>query len=278
MNHLLLAAALILPAGARAMTAESLHVAADAAFLQSPALLRPAVKASAQLADEPFLQSALIPRPVRGTAGLGAELARASLAAQLDKNLHVKNYVFGARPLDLGLATDASFKKYYLTFSDQGGTVLKGIDDLNKLRSEAGLDVAIDASTRYNFRAELGSIFNDPRRNSILHMKPLTGGPSYDTKTGEILDAIRAQATVFSIDGDEYWMVYGRDAAADGSGFAATRSFLFIKIGSGFDKPKAWPLAESALTTDAPYDLNLGNAQVRVTRTSSGDFIIASAD
>lgn len=277
MNRLLLAAVLLAPA-AHAAAPESLSAGAAAAFAQSPALLRPAVKASSMLSEDfSFeLQPALKPQPAHAGA-LGAELARAKLADALDKNLHVKNYLFGSRSLDLGVATDAAFKTYFLTFSDKDGTALRPVGELGKLKDQ-GVDIQIDASTRYNFRAKMGSIFDDPRRNSDLYMTALSGGPSYDEKTGVIIDAIRAQAIVFNIGDEEYWAIYGRDVKTDGSGFADTRSLLFIHLGTGFTRPKAWPLAESSLTPDVASAVSLDGVQLNVTRTSGGELVLQQSD
>ena len=276
MNKLLLAAVLLVPAAAHAAALESLSAGAARDFALSPAMTQPLVRAEALIGSEPVLQPALEPQPLLSPRA-GAELARVSLASILDRSLHVKNYVFGSRALDFGVATDTAFKSYYLAFTDGAGTALTRISDFNKLRSDEGLDVKIDKATTYNFRAEIASIFNDPIHNSVLHMHPVTGGPSYDTTTGEILDAIRAQSVVLKINGAEYWMLYGRNALPDGGGFAATRSFLFIKINT-MAKPQAWPLAESALAIDTPYTVDLGGVSVQLTRTSAGDLIANDAN
>ena len=274
MNRLILAAVLVLPAAAFAAPVESLSAGAEIDFANAPALARPLASDSAKLARKPVLQPALKPQPVRATR-VGAELARVNLAAALDRNLHLKNYTLGSRALDLGVATDAAFKNYFLAFTDGAGSTLRSIGDPQKLRGE-GVNIDIDASTSYNFRVEVnGVIFGDPIRDSILHITPLKGGTNYDPTTGEIVDAIHARATVFSIDKAEYMMAYGRDVLPDGSGFAATNSFLFIRI-NGLST-KAWPLAESALKADAAAVVKLGDASVQLTRTSGGELIINAA-
>lgn len=274
MRNVLLSALLLLPAAAGAQSLESLRAGAAAAFLNAPLLVRPALEAPA--ADqEPVLQPALQPQPFRPSGAAGPVLARMNLASQLDRNLHVSNYRFGARPLDLGVATDAGFKKFFFAFSDPAGTVLGPIGDLNKLRGD-GVDIRIDAATVYNFKVSI-NIFS-PVRGSTLHMNPTAGtnGPEQSVKTGAVLDAVRARATLMTLGGQEYWIFYGRDALPEGGGFAATRSFLFVHM-DGLSS-KAWPLAEDALKPDAPAVVDLGGAKVSLTRTSAGELLANSAN
>lgn len=269
---LLPALALLIPSLAGAESLEALRAGAAAGFLEAPRLVRPALEPRAQ---EPVLQPALKPLPFRPSGAPGAALARMNLAAQLDRNLHVTNYRFGARPLDLGVATDAGFKKFFFTFSDPAGTVLGPLGDLNRLRGD-GVDIRIDAATVYNFKVSI-NIFS-PVRGSTLHMTPTAGtsGPEQSSKTGALLDAIRARATTFTLGGQEYWIFYGRDALPEGGGFANTRSFLFVKM-DGLSS-KAWPLAEGALKPDAPAVVDLGGAKVRLTRTSAGELVASAAN
>jgi hypothetical protein len=274
MKILLLTAVLLAPAAARAQSLEALRAGAADAFTLAPASVRPALQAAETANPEPVLQPALKPFPFRPSGAPGPVLARVNLAAQLDRNLHVTNYKFGARPLDLGVATDAGFKSFYLAFSDRADTVLGPVGDLNKLRGP-GADIRIDAATVYNFKVSI-NIFN-PVRGSTLQMSPTAGtaGPSHDVTTGAVLDAARARAALMTLGGSEYWIFFGRDAAA-GGGFAATRSFLFVHM-NGLSS-KAWPLAESALKPDAAAVVDLGGTPVSVTLTSAGELVVRSAN
>lgn len=274
MIHSILVAALLAPVAASAQTLETLSAGAETRFVQSPGSVRAAL--SAPVTDGgPVLQPALIPSPFRSARAAGAPLATLDLAAVLDRNLHVTNYKFGARPLDLGVATDAGFKSFFLTFTDRAGTVLGPLGDLNRLRGD-GVPVRIDASTVYNFRVSI-NIFS-PVRGSTLHMDPVQGtvGPSHDLSTGSLLDAIRARATLMTLGGEEYWIFYGRDALAGGGGFAATRSFLFVHM-NGLSS-KAWPLAEGALKVGTPAVVNLGAEKASVLLTADGKLLVSAAD
>lgn len=261
MKTALLCAALLLPAAAGAQSLEALRAGAAQSFTLAPSLVRPALQPAP---SEPVLQPALKPSPFRPSRALGPALARVDLAAQLDRNLHVRNDRFGARALDLGVATDAGFKKFFFAFSDAAGTVLAPIGNLSQLRG-SGVDARIDANTVYNFKVSI-NIFN-PVRGSTLRMTPAAGtsGPDHSVKTGDLLDAVRARAVLMSLRGEEYWIFYGRDALASG-GFGTTRSFLFVRM-NGLSS-KAWPLAESALTPGAPSVVDLGGVKVALTLTS----------
>jgi len=149
------------------------------------------------------------------------------------------------------------------------------IGSLSDLRGK-GLDIRVDASTVYNFRVEVGSIFDDPVHKSILWITPVQGtqGPSDRMTTGKLLDVMRAKSALVSVDGEEYEIFYGRDAKSDGSGFADTRSFLFTHE-AGMST-KAWPLSESALPLDTPTAVTLGDVELRMTRTSGGELVIAN--
>jgi hypothetical protein len=91
-------------------------------------------------------------------------------------------------------------------------------------------------------------------------------------KTGVLLDAVRAKSALVTINGDEYWIFYGRDALSDGSGFASTRSFL-ITHEAGLST-KAWPLSESALPLDKASEVDLGGVKAVFTRTSGGELVV----
>jgi|GEM_PF-4849883 len=264
--------ALLVPVAALAQSPEMLRGAADVEFAAASAMIHASIqKAVFSAAQGTFFQAPLKARPLARFSG--EELARVGLAAQLDRNLHVLNARFGARPLDVGLACEANnFKNDYLSFSDAKTMALGALGDLNRLRNE-GIDIRIDAKTVYHFHVSI-NIF-DPIRGSTLEMTPTQGttGPSTNMKTGTLLDAVRARSTVFSIDGQEYWILYGHDVKAGGDGFADTRSFLFIKI-DGLSS-KAWPLAESSLKVDAPSSVDLGGTGVTVTLTSGGELVVS---
>lgn len=265
-NALILAALVAAGRPVSAAGVESLRALAEQSFLQAPLLVRPA-----QAPSEPVLQPPLEPTPLRPDATLGVEIGRVNLAAQLDRNLSVVNRFFGIRALDVGVATDAAFSKFYLTFSDAQSTVLAALGDLNRLRG-SGVNARIDASTVYNFRVK-ANIFN-PARGSTLKMSPAPGtvGPAHDMKTGAVLDASRGRATLFVAGGLEFWVFYGRDVLPDGLDFAATRSFLFVHE-DGMSS-KAWPLAEAALAPDSPAIVDLGGTRVSLTRAADGFLIV----
>jgi hypothetical protein len=282
MKRVLLAAALLGPAAAGAATMESLGANADRSFFLAPLAVRPSVQAAAELswtARQAQTQVQLTPvfRALRPGERLGSEYGRVNLAAQLDRNLFLMKETLGTRLLDIGLAADAGAKTRFLTFTDGAGTTLGAIGSLSDLRGK-GVDVRIDASTVYNFRIEVGSIFDDPVHKSILHTTPTAGtrGPSYHMTTGALLTTTRAKSAVISVDGDEYWIFYGRDALTNGSGFADTRGFL-ITHEAGMST-KAWPVAESSLPVDAPTVVDLGGVQLQMTRTSGGELIVGSAN
>ena len=263
-----LVTAAVLTSPAAAQSLEALRVSADAALLQA---LPMAVHPELAKPREPVLQPALIPRPLRSTGAPGAVVGRATLAAIGLNSRHLMTRTFGARSLDLGVATDGAFKSYFLTFTDAKATTLAALGDLNRLRG-AGVDARIDAGTVYNFKVSI-NIFS-PVRGSTLKMTPVQGtnGPQNDVKTGALLDAIRAKSLVFKSHGQELWMFYGADAKPDASGFADTSSFLFIKE-DGLSS-KAWPLAESKLPLDSNAAVDLGGITLNLTRTAAGEIII----
>lgn len=230
-----------------------------------------------QAPQEPVLQPALQPRPFRPAAGRAKELARVSLASQLDKQRALLARQLGAAATDIGVAADAGLKTYYLTFTPAGRpapVTLGALGDLNRLRG-SGIDVRVDASTVYNFKVSI-NIFS-PVRGSTLNIKPVQGtrGPAHDVKTGTVLDAVKARSTVFRAGGKEFWLHFGTDVKADGTGFADTRSFLIVHE-DGLSS-KAWPLAESALPADTATSVDLGGTKLALTRTSSGVLIIGDA-
>ena len=263
-----LIAATVLPVSTAAQPLEALRLSADAALIQALPL---AVHPDLTKAQEPILQPALTPRLMRPSEAPGAVVARATLSALLEDARHIMTKTFGARSLDLGVASDAAFSSYFLTFTDAKTTTLAALGDLNRLRGE-GVDARIDAGTVYNFKVSV-NIFS-PVRGSTLKMTPVQGtrGPQNDVKTGALLDAIRAHSLVFKAHGQELWMFYGADAKPDASGFADTRSFLFIHE-DGLSS-KAWPLAESKLPIDATVSVSLGAIKINMTRSAAGELII----
>jgi hypothetical protein len=281
MKKILLAAAVLLPVAAAATTLESLSANAERAFLASPLSVRAAAQAAARLPQAPAPQAPVLLTPTVRVLGaneaLGSEYGRMKLAAQDDKNLYLLNEKLGSRLLDVGIATDPGAKNRFLTFTDGAGTTLGKIGSLSDLRGK-GIDIRIDASTVYNFRVEVGSIFDDPVHKSILHTTPINGtnGPTYHMTTGALLDVMRAKSSIVNIDGEDYEIFYGRDAKSDGSGFANTHGFLFTHE-AGMST-KAWPLAESALPLDVPTSVTLGDVTVQMTRTSGGELVVGSAN
>ncbi|MDE2491752.1 MAG: hypothetical protein KGM24_12975 [Elusimicrobia bacterium] len=273
MRTLLTLAVLAVPAAAFAVPLESQSVAAGAGFARLSADVRPALtrRILAASSREPVLQPPLVPQPFRTASAPGAELLRFKLSDEFDRNLYVMNDKLGARARDVGVATDAGFKSFYLTFTDKSGTVLAPLGDLNRLRG-AGVDVRIDASTVYNFRVSI-NIFN-PIRGSTLDIAPAEGtsGPSWSLRTGSVLDAARARAQIAVIGGDEYWIFYGQDVKPGGGAFAPTRSFLFVHM-NGLSS-KAWPLDADSLKPGRPARVDLGGVGVWLTRTASGELVV----
>ncbi len=268
MKMILAVLAAALSSSASAQSLEALRFAADSALIQA---LPQARHPDLQKPQEPVLQPSLEPKAMHPNAAKGPEVARATLAA-IDKNArHLLTKTFGARVLDLGVASDPAFKSYYLVFTDAKTSVLAALGDLNRLRGE-GVDARIDANTVYNFKVSI-NIFS-PVRGSTLKMTPVQGtrGPQNDVKTGVVLDAIRAKSVVFKARGTEYWMLYGAAAKPDASGFADTNSFLFIHEDG--TSSKAWPLAESKLPLDTAVAVDLGGNTVNLTRTAGGEIVV----
>ncbi|MFI5361622.1 MAG: hypothetical protein ACHQ49_06610 [Elusimicrobiota bacterium] len=282
MKRTLLAASLLLPAAAGATSLESLSAAAEQSFLLTAPSVRPQVAAEAAAsAVPPAAPATILETPVlralRAGEKTGNELGRVNLSSQFDRNLFLLKETLGSRALDIGITADEGAKTRFLSFTDASGTTLGKIGSLSDLRGK-GVDIRIDASTVYNFRVEVGSIFDDPVHKSILYVTPTEGtqGRSYDMTTGALLDDMRAQSAIVAIDGDEYWFFYGRDALTDGSGFAKTHSFL-VTHEAGMST-KAWPIAESSLPLDTPTDVALGDTHVSMTRTSGGVLIVGSGN
>ncbi len=263
---ILTAASLACPAAAQ--TLEALSLSADAAFLQA---LPQAVHPDLARAKDPSLQKPLQPKPLQPTKVAGAVVARVSLPAILDNNRHLLTRTFGARSLDLGIASDATFSSYALTFTEATTSRLAPLGKLNRLWN-AGVNARIDENTVYNFKL-LINLFS-PMRGSTVKMTPVEGtrGPKNELKTGALIDAIRAHSVVLRVRGQELWLLYAADAKPDASGFADTRSFLFIKE-DGLSS-KIWPLAEARIPLDSSSSVALDGLTLTLTRTAADELII----
>lgn len=262
----LLAAAVAGSASAQSL--EALRFAADAALISA---LPGAIHPDLQEELEPVLQAPLKPMLLSPSRAPGPVVGTAVLSKLKSANRRVTTRQFGARSLDLGIASDASFKNKHFTFSDAKATTLAPLGDMNRLRG-AGVDARVDAKTVYNFKVVV-NIFS-PVRGSTLKMTPVQGtaGPAHDMKTGALLDAIKAKSFVFKAKGVELLLSYDADVLPDGSGFADTNSFLFTKE-DGLSS-KAWPLAESKLPLDTGAVVDLGGIKLTLLRTSAGTLVI----
>lgn len=261
-----LAAALASTASAQSL--EALRFSADAALMQA---LPKAVHPDLEAPREPILQSPLIPVPAGPVGATGAKVAKTLLSSISQNARHIMTKTFGARVLDLGVASDAAFSSYFLVFTDAKSSSLAALGDLNRLRGD-GVNARVDANTVYNFKVSI-NIFS-PVRGSTLKMTPVQGtrGPQNDVKTGNLLDAIKAKSVVFKAHGQELWMLYGADAKPDASGFADTNSFLFIKE-DGLSS-KAWPLAASKVPVGSPVVVDLGGNKITLTLSAAGELTI----
>ncbi|NNN06112.1 MAG: hypothetical protein HKL90_09460 [Elusimicrobia bacterium] len=251
----------LLAAAAAAQSSEALSAAGEANLLRFQPVLQDQVRAAADLRDaQNVLQPALQPRAV-SPFQTNSVLTSVNLPSLLDRNLHVLTGQFGAGNKDMGLATDAGFKSFYFTFTDARGTILSPIGNPRDLINN-GVDARVDSQSTYTMSVSI-DIFN-PVRGSTFQMTPDGNSPgqTYSMNTGQLLDDVRARAAVFSTNGVEYWLFYGRDARA-GGGFAGTRSLLFVHEDG--TSTKAWPLAQSALKPGVPASVNLGGNVVVVT-------------
>lgn len=264
MIPVILAAVLASPASAQSL--EAMRFAADSALISA---LPGAIHPDLQEPLEPVLQKELTPVLIQPRSA--AVVGKVVLSALKSANRHITARVFGSRNLDLGIVSDASFSNKYFTFTDAKGSSLAPLGDLNRLRGE-GINARIDAKTVYNFKVVV-NIFS-PVRGSTLKMTPTQGtsGPSHEMKTGALLDAIKAKSFVFKAKGQELLLSYDSDVLPDGSGFAATRSFLFTKE-DGLSS-KAWPLAEAKLPVGSTVTVDLGGLKLALTRSASGDLTI----
>lgn len=261
-------AAAVLASPAAAQSLEALRFSADSALLQA---LPQAIHPDLAQAHEPTIQKPLNPQPMHPSHTVGPVIGKVVLSSLMSANRHLTTKQFGARTLDLGIVSDAAFSNKYFTFTDAKATTLAPLGDINRLRG-AGIDARIDASTVYNFKV-IVNIFS-PVRGSTFKMTPVQGtnGPTHDMKTGALLDATRAKSFVFKAKSVELWLSYDADVLPDGSGFAATRSFLFTKE-DGLSS-KAWPLAEAKLPLDTSASVDLDGIILNLTRTAAGELII----
>ncbi len=257
---------------ARAGLSEAVKLGGAEAFRAAAAVPTPRVEAS----SEPVLQAPLSPTAFSPLATVGKQVARVVLAAQLDKQRALIARQLGAKPWDIGVATDASMKAYYLTFTpaaQAAPVALAPVGELKRLTDDAGVNARVDAGTVYNFKVSI-NLFS-PVRGSTLHVKPAPGtsGPGHDVKTGVLLDAVKARSAVFKASGKEYWLQYGTDVDAKGTGFADTRSFLFIHENG--TSSKAWPLAESSLRPGVAGVVDLGGTKLSLVRTAGGELLVS---
>lgn len=268
MKIILALLAVAVAGSASAQSLEALRFSADAALSQAlPGALHPDL----QQPLEPVLQEPLTPTPMGAARAPGKLVGKVELSQLKSANRRITARQFGARTLNLGIASDASFANKYFTFTDARATTLAPLGDMNRLRGK-GVDARVDARTVYNFKVSV-NIFS-PVRGSTLKMTPVhgTAGPKHEMKTGALLDAIKAKSFVFKAKGVELLLSYDSDVLPDGSGFAGTHSFLFTKE-DGLSS-KAWPLAESRLPLDTAAVVDLGGIKLTLTRTSAGELII----
>lgn len=199
------------------------------------------------------------PRPRPSVPGL--LVSRMGLAAQLDRHHYIVRLQYGSSLWDVGVAGDAAFKSYYLTFKQGDELRIAPLGDIKRLRN--GVDIEIKPGLVYNFKLSLALI--DPLRRSTLVMKPAKGtrGPSHNLKLGDVIDAVKRQSFIFSADGSEYWGFYGTDVDRNTGVLTDTRSFLFIHY-NGLDS-KAWPLNESALPVGQSVHVEM-NSSLLLTR------------
>lgn len=264
---------LLLAAPLHAQAPEALRALGAESFRAAPALLAAPEPPAPR---EPVLQAPPRVLPFAPRAGRTKEVGRVNLAAQLDKQRALLARQLGSAPRDIGVAADAGLKTYYLTFKpagQPGPVALAALGDLNRLRG-SGVDARVDGATVYNFKVSV-SIFS-PTRGSTLHIKPSQGtrGPGHEVKTGVVLDAVKARSSTFRAGGKEFWLHYGTDVKADGTGFGDTRSFLIIHE-NGLSS-KAWPIAEASLPLNAAGTVDLGGTRVVLTR-SAGELVISEA-
>lgn len=194
-------------------------------------------------AREPILQDPRL-SPLRPSEAPGPVVGRVALPAQLDRHRDLLTRALGPSSWEIGLAQDAAFGSFYMTFRQGPRLTVAPLGELTRLRGE-GVEVAVEPGVIYKVRVAV-NIFS-PVRGSTLKLEPARGtrGPKHEIKTGAVLDAAKARATVFHADGIEYWAFYGTDIDPKTVAPAETRSFLFVHF-DGLDS-KAWPVADGAL-------------------------------
>lgn len=208
---------------------EIIRAQAEQSFLSLPAA-RPSIalprtlgaveRRPQEVLTDPGLRPA-DPQEIQG------EVGRVALASILDKQRDVMTRQLGAGTWDIGPAGDPGFKTYFLTFRQAAKLVIAPLGDLNRLRGP-GIDVRVDEKTVYNFKAQ-PNIF-DPIRGSKLLITPVQGtvGPKHETKTGPVMDAVKARSYVFKANNKEYWVMHGTDVDPATNTLAQTRSLLFV--------------------------------------------------
>jgi hypothetical protein len=253
---------------------EAVKAGADSAFLRSNASdLRPALPKTLDplsgAVSEPVLQDPKA-APADPFSILG-EVGRVALSSILDKQRDVMTRQLGASTWDIGPAGDPGFKSYFLTFRQAAKLVIAPLGDLNRLRGE-GINVRIDERTVYNIKVS-PNIF-DPVRGSKLILTPVQGtqGPKHETKTGPVMDAVKARSYIFKSGGKEYWVMHGTDVDPATNTLGQTRSLLFVHE-AGLSS-KAWPMAESALEVGKPTAVDFEGNKLVLTRTADGQLVI----
>ncbi|MBI5201990.1 MAG: hypothetical protein HY925_10420 [Elusimicrobia bacterium] len=198
---------------------------------------------------------------------VGPLLGSFKLAERLDAHRNLLNRQLGASAWDISMASDDRFKVQYLHLSKPGVSVLKRIDDLNRLRGD-GVVVDADAQTHYRVKVSI-NIFS-PVRGSTVNLDPVNGtkGPAHKIKTGEVLDQVKGHSYVFRAGGKEFWLLYGTDVDPNTDRFTTTRSLVFVNE-AGLDS-KAWPVSESQLALDAQVGVDLGGVLLTLVRASDG--------
>lgn len=210
-----------------------------------------------------------------GARAAGAAVGRVSLPAQLDKHVDLlPRRQLGSKAWDISVAGDAAFKTYYATFRGEDLRIAP-LGDLNRLRGD-GIDIEVEPGVVYNFKAKI-NIFN-PVRGSTLQIHPAQGtrGPAHDVKTGDLLDAVKAKAYVFSSDGNEYWLLHGTDVDA-ATGARGTTTSLLVIHEAGLST-KAWPVQVGQIPTSGALGVTFGDSNFALSRDEAGNLSIEKAD
>ncbi|MBI4669445.1 MAG: hypothetical protein HY747_09750 [Elusimicrobia bacterium] len=190
----------------------------------------------------------------------------------LNKNLALFRMKLGAHDWLLGSAVNGAANKFFMTFWAPERNKIAVLEmDFERLRGD-GTTVVLDEQTSYRVRLIVN--FLNPVRASTFNFEPAgaTQGQSYQLKTGEFMDAIKANSYVFSARGAEFWMVYGNDIDAAAGNLAVTSSFGFIKE-NGMDT-KLWSLAEAKLPPGGSLNVTLGSVVVRLVRARVDELTI----